>query len=126
MCEQPRQFREFWITGAERRCALSGKAGEPVEHMHGIVGAALLAVIDYVDAAFDLLLHHVRDRLADCGVKLGLACAGIVLLGKQELNHLRGARQAAGMRGENSVGTALHACFDLSALGSFSSQNRRA
>ena len=109
MREQLRQFREFRIAGAERRRALAGKAGEPVENVHGIVGAALLAVIYYVDAAFDLLLHHTRDRLADCGVKLGLARAGILLLGEQELDHLGGTRQAAGMRGENPFLTAFHA-----------------
>src|SRR6202022_3275316 len=109
MREQLRQFREFRIAGAERRRAFAGKAGEPVEHVHGIVGAALFAVIYYVDAAFDLLLHHTRDRLADCGVKLGLARAGILLLGEQELDHLGGTRQAAGMRGENPFVTAFHA-----------------
>src|SRR6202045_5449165 len=94
---------------AERGRPPAGKAGEPVEHVHGIVGAALFAVIYYVDAAFDLLLHHMRDRLADCGVKLGPARAGILLLGEQELDHLGGTRQAAGMRGENPFVTAFHA-----------------
>ena len=108
MREQLRQFREFRIAGAERRRALAGKSGEPVEHVHGIVGAALFAVIDDVDAAFDLLLHHMRDRLADRGIEFGLARARILLFGEQKLDHLGGTRQATGMRGENPVGTAFH------------------
>jgi hypothetical protein len=63
MREQLRELREFRIAGAERRRALAGKAGEPVEDVHGIVGAALFAVIYNVDAAFDLLLHPGRARL---------------------------------------------------------------
>ena len=109
MREQLREFGKFRIAGAERRRALAVKSGEPVEHVHGIVGAALFAVVDDVDAAFDLLLHHMRDRLADRGVELGLARAAILLFGEQELDHLGGARQAAGMRRENPVGTAFHA-----------------
>ena len=46
--------------------------------------------------------------LAHRGVELGLARAGIFLLGKQEFDHLGGARQAAGMGRENPVGAALH------------------
>ena len=106
--EQLREFREFRIAGAERRRALAFKSREPVEHVHGIVGAALFAVVDDVDAAFDLLLHHMRDRLADRSGKLGLARAAIVLLGEQELDHLLRSRQAAGVGRENPLGAAFH------------------
>ena len=50
----------------------------------------------------------MRDRLADRGVELGLARAGILLFGEQEFDHLGGARQTAGMRRENPVGATLH------------------
>ena len=76
--------------------------------MHGIIGAALFAVIDDVDAAFDLLLHDMRDRFAHRGGKLGLARAGILLFGEQQFDHLGGARQAAGVGGENPIGAAFH------------------
>jgi hypothetical protein len=68
MLEQLRKFRKFRIASTERRRALARKSGEPVEHVHGIVGATLFTVIDDVDAAFDLFLNHMRDRLADGGV----------------------------------------------------------
>ena len=129
MREQLRQLGEFRIAGAERRRALALEPGEPVEHMHRIVGAALLAVIDDVDAAFDLLGDHMRDRLAHRGVELGLARAAILLFGEQELDHLGGARQAAGMRRENPVGAAFHARSISTCrvdLGPPPSQDRRA
>ena len=64
MREQLRQLREFRIAGAERRDALAGKAGEPVEHVHGIVGAALFAVIlggTRQAAGMHLSLSHAND-----------------------------------------------------------------
>ena len=67
LLEQQRELGKLLVAGAERRCALAFEAGQPVEHMHGVVGAALLAVIDDVEAAFDLLLHHIRHRLAHGG-----------------------------------------------------------
>ena len=51
------ELGEFRFAGAHRRRAFALVAGQTLEHMHGVVGAALLAVIDDVDAAFDLLLH---------------------------------------------------------------------
>ena len=41
--------------------------------------APLFAVVDDIDAAFDLLLDHMRDRVADRGVEVGIACATILL-----------------------------------------------
>ena len=62
------QLGEFRLAGAHRRRALAFEAGQPLEHVHGVVGAALLAVIDDVDAAFDLLAHDVAtaSRTAAC------------------------------------------------------------
>jgi len=52
--------------------------------------------------------HHMRNRLADRGMQLGLARPGISLFGKQKLDHLGGPRKAAGMRSENPLGAAFH------------------
>ena len=106
--EDFRQFGKFRLTGAHRRRTLALVAGQPLEHVHGIVGAALLAVIDDVEAAFDLLAHDAGDCVAHRGLQFGLACAGFLFLGEQKLDDLGGARQAAGVSGENAVGTALH------------------
>ncbi|HEV2099803.1 MAG TPA: hypothetical protein VGR45_12875, partial [Stellaceae bacterium] len=108
MREQLGEFGKFWIASAEGRRALAVKSGEPVEYVHGIVGAALFAVVDDIDAAFDLLLHHMCDRVADRGVELGLARATILPFGEQEFDHLAGARQTAGMSRENPIGAAFH------------------
>jgi hypothetical protein len=41
------------------------KAGEALFDIRGILGAALLAVIDHVQADGDLLLHDIGHRSAD-------------------------------------------------------------
>ena len=79
--------------------------------MHGVIGAALFAVVDDIDAAFDLFLDHMRDRLAHRGGEFLFARAGIFLLGEQFIDHLGGARQAAGMGGENAIAAAFHCYF---------------
>ncbi len=55
--EDFRELGEFRLAGAERRRTFAFVAGQAIEHMHGVVGAALLAVIDDVEAAFGLLSH---------------------------------------------------------------------
>ena len=54
--------------------------GEPAHHVHGVIGAALFAVIDDIDAAFDLLAHDLRDRLAHRGLQFGAAQARVFAL----------------------------------------------
>ena len=76
--------------------------------MHGVVGAALFAVIDDVDTAFDLLAGDVLDGFAHRRIQLGLVPAVLLLLGEQEFDDLGGARQAAGVGGENAVDAAFH------------------
>ena len=106
--EQRGKLGKLRLAGAHRRRALALEAGEAVEHVHGVVGAALLAVIDDVDAGLDLLRHDMRDRLLHrCG-ELGLALAGLVLLGEQKLDDFGCARQAAGMGGEDARGRTFH------------------
>ena len=46
--------------------------------MHGVVGAALFAVIDDVEAAFDLFANDLRDGLSHRGLQFGAARAGFV------------------------------------------------
>ena len=71
-----------WLSSAAareipaRRCraAASSWPSKPVRrsmHVHGVVGAALLAVVDDVDAGGDLLLHHVGDGGAHRGIERG-------------------------------------------------------
>ncbi len=102
--EDFRKFGEFRLAGAHRRRALTFVTGQPLEHMHGIIGAALFAVIDDVDAAFDLLAHHLCHGLAHRGLQFGAPRAGLLLFGEQQFDHLGCARQAAGVRREDAVG----------------------
>ncbi len=83
--------------------ALALEAGQAIEHMHGVIGAALFAVIDDVEAAFDLLLHDVGDGLAHRGVERGLVLAWLLALRQQQVDDLLRARQAAGMGGEDAA-----------------------
>ncbi len=108
LLEQQRQLGKFLVAGAHRRRALALVAGQPVEHVHGVVGAALLAVIDDIEAAFDLLADDIADGFAHGGLQFGAACAGLLLLGQQQLHDLGGARQAAGVGGEDTVRAAFH------------------
>jgi hypothetical protein len=71
--------------------------------MDGVIGAALLAVIDDVETAFDLLLHDMPHRFAHRGGEFGALRARIFVLSQQQLHDLGGARQAAGVGGENAA-----------------------
>ena len=54
--------------------------------MHGVVGAALFAVIDDVEAALDLLADDIADGFAYGGLQFGAAGARLLLLGQQQLD----------------------------------------
>ena len=85
------------------------KAGQAVEHMHGVVGAALFAVVDDVDAAFDLLAHHIGDRFAHGGLERGARAPGFLSARRASARRPSGgARQAAGVGGEDAVAAAFH------------------
>ena len=76
--------------------------------MRGVIGAALLAVIDDVEPAGHLLLDDLGDGAAHRVLELGRLGSRMLLLVEQKLHHLRRPRQAAGMGGEQSLRAALH------------------
>ena len=76
--------------------------------MDGVVGATLLAVIDDVEPARNLLLDDPADGAAHRVLELGCVGSGLLLLMQKKLHHLRGPRQASGMRGEQSLRAVLH------------------
>ena len=104
LAEQLRELGKLRLAGAARRVGLALEAVEAVDHMDGVVGAALLAVVDDVDAGGLLLGDHVGDRLGDGGVQRRAAALSC----KQLLDHLGGPRQAAGVGGENPGRAAPH------------------
>ena len=107
--EHRRELGKVRLAGAERWRARAVETGEAILDVRGVVGAALLAVIDDVEAAGNLLLHHPADGTAHRILELGRVGSGVLLFMQQELHHLRRPRQASGMRGEQSLRAALHA-----------------
>ena len=105
LAEQLRELGKFRFAGAARRVRLALEAVEAVDDVDGVVGAALLAVVDDVDAGGLLLGDHVGDGLVDGGVERGARCR---FPGEQLLHHGGRSRQAAGVGGENSFRAAAH------------------
>jgi hypothetical protein len=104
LAEQLRKLGKLRLASAARRIRLPFEAVQAIDDMDGVVGAALLAVVDDVDAGGLLLRDHIGDRLADGGIERGAAS----LSREQLFDHLGGARQAAGVGGENPGGAAPH------------------
>src|SRR3569833_233105 len=110
LLEQLRQLGKLRLAGAARDVALALEAVEAVDDMHGVVGAALLAVVDDVDAGGLLPRNDISHRGVDSGVQFGAA----PLAGQQLFRHRDRARQAASVSGECSRSTPQHAplrCF---------------
>ena len=106
--EHRREFWELGLAGAERRRARAVEAGEAILDVGGVIGAALLAIVDHVEPAGDLPLHHLGDRAADRLLELGGFGAGALLLLQQQFHHACRPRQASGMGSENPLRAALH------------------
>ena len=101
--EHRRQLGKVGLAGAERRRARTVEAGEAVLDVRGVVGAALLAVIDDVEPAVDLLRDHLGDGAAHRVLRARPPRApGCFCSASMQLHHLGRPRQAAGMGGENS------------------------
>ena len=77
LAEQLRELGKLRLAGAARRRRLALEAVEAVDDMDGVVGAALLAVVDDVDAGGLLLGDHVGDRLVDRGIERGASAAPV-------------------------------------------------
>jgi len=90
--EHRRELGKVGLAGAERRGTRAIEAGEAVLDVSGVIGAALLAVIDDVEPAGDLPGNDVGDRAPNPCLELGRFGSRIVLLVQHELHHLRGPR----------------------------------
>ena len=73
LAQQLRELGKFRLAGAARRVRLALEAVEAVDDVDGVVGAALLAVIDDVDAGGLLLGDHIGDGRVDRCVERGPA-----------------------------------------------------
>lgn len=90
--EHRRELGKVGLAGAERWGTRAIEAGEAVLDVSGVIGAALLAVIDDVEPAGDLFGNDVSDRAPNRRLELGRFGSRIVLLVQHELHHLRGPR----------------------------------
>ena len=84
------------------------EAVEPVLHVGGVARLAHLAVADDVDARLQLLFDHVRHRRADARAERGRIDRHAFLLREHRADEIVGAREAAGVRGEDAVDAAFH------------------
>ncbi len=98
---------------AERPFRLAAETVHALRHVGLKADAALLAVVGDVDAGPALLLHHVGDALVDFFGELGLIDRLASLFGDQQVVEFGAARQAAGMRGQDVVGTLVHEVLPL-------------
>src|SRR5262249_33772277 len=80
------------------------KAAEPVVDVVDEAELAVLAVIDHIDAEFDLLPHDLADRALEPGL-VGLLVARLRV---HQVKQIRRPRQAAHVGGENPISAALH------------------
>ena len=108
LAEQGRELGKLRLAGAERRRARALEAGEPILDVHRVVGAALLAVIDHVDAGGHLPGDDIGDRRVNRGTERSEVLPSASILFEQQPHHLRRPRQAARVGGENPVRAALH------------------
>jgi hypothetical protein len=87
---------------------VAAEAGQPVSHIGGEARLAHLAIAHHVDPGRYLPvddLHHGRFHPAGEGIVVDRPVGLAVLDHRQQV---RRARQAAGVGGENPLGTALH------------------
>ena len=88
--------------------ALAAETGQAMPHIEHEGFARLLAVVDHVEAGLDLLLHDRPDRGAAFALDLGRIDRLAAHALREQPRQRGGARQAAGMRGQNAVFAALH------------------
>ena len=79
LAEQLRELGKLRLAGAARRVGLALEAVEAVDDMDGVVGAALLAVVDDVDASGLLLGDHAGDGVVDGGIERSAVSAAFLL-----------------------------------------------
>src|SRR5262249_46966890 len=81
LLEQRGKFGEFVVTGAEGRRAWTFVTSQPAHHVYGVIRAALFAVVDDVEAAFDLFIRDITNCLAYRGLQFSAVPARVFLLG---------------------------------------------
>ena len=94
--------------GEGQPAALAAEAAEPAPQVQYKTLALLLAVGDDVDAGGALLADHPRHRPGALGRQPRLVDGRAARASRVQLGQRRGARQAAGMSGEDAGGAGMH------------------
>jgi hypothetical protein len=76
-----------------------------------IADLALLAVVDDVDAGFELLADDVADRAAHARLERRRIRHAARVERLERGRQVLGPRKAAGVRGQDAVGAELHGCL---------------
>ncbi len=80
------------------------ETAEPVAHVSDEARLAELAVVDHIEAGIHLLADHFGDRLFDACGKLLFVDRFAARFGADHLQNVGGARQAAGVSRQDTVG----------------------
>src|SRR5690348_6703704 len=92
----------------DERVAAAAEAAQPILDVGRIARLAHLAVVDDVDARFDLLRDHFGHRGRDATLER-LRIHGNALFARVHRTHeIVGPRQAAGMGGEKALRASVH------------------
>src|SRR5262249_5532335 len=93
---------------AGRRVGVELEAGETIGHVSEKARLAHLAVGDDVDAETGLPLHDLADRAAHARIVGGGIDGFTAQAAAQQRQQIVGARQAAGVRGQDPIVAAVH------------------
>ena len=92
---------------------VAGEAAQPVLDIGGVTDLARLAVAHHVESESDLLAHDLIDGAGHGLLELRGIERLPLLLGHQQVHDVLGARQAADVRRQDSIGAQLIASWNL-------------
>src|SRR5262249_20731034 len=102
------QAREVGQVLVNKSVAGAAEAGEPVLDVGGVAWLRHLAVVNEIDAGFDLLRHHLGHRRAHARGERDRIDRHAFFLGEHHADEVGGPWQAAGVGGEEALGAAFH------------------
>src|SRR6266568_2289565 len=103
------EVREVHQVLIDESVARASEPGKPVLDVGRITWFAHFAVVDHVDAGISLLADHILDRRSDARGQRFRVDRYALLPGVHHPYQIVGARQTAGVGGEEPLGAVLHA-----------------
>ena len=102
------QARELGEVLVDEGIAGAAEAGQPILDVGGIAGLGHLAVVDEIDAGFELFLHHLGHGPTHALGQSRRIDRHALLLGIHHADQIVRSRQAARMGGEKALRAAFH------------------